>query len=90
MRASAVTIKNVALRAGVTQQTVSNIGTKCPVVSPETRDRVERAVAARSRGPLSGRLFPPDGQSGSGCSAQMVLPRSPYRVPQFWVSWAMR
>jgi LacI family transcriptional regulator len=40
-----VTIKDVALRAGVTKQTVSNVINKRPVVKADTRARVERAIA---------------------------------------------
>ncbi|MGW3409701.1 LacI family DNA-binding transcriptional regulator [Streptomyces sp. NPDC000888] len=40
-----VTLKDVALRAGVTKQTVSNVINKRPVVKPDTRERVERAIA---------------------------------------------
>ncbi len=45
MRTSVVTLKDVALRAGVTKQTVSNVINKRPVVSSDTRERVERAIA---------------------------------------------
>ncbi|MFF0269957.1 LacI family DNA-binding transcriptional regulator [Kribbella sp. NPDC004536] len=38
-------MKDVALRAGVTKQTVSNVVNKRPVVSPDTVARVEKAVA---------------------------------------------
>jgi LacI family transcriptional regulator len=40
-----VTIKDVALRAGVTKQTVSNVINQRPVVKADTRARVERAIA---------------------------------------------
>lgn len=37
-------MKDVALRAGVTKQTVSNVVNKRPVVAPETVARVEKAI----------------------------------------------
>jgi LacI family transcriptional regulator len=40
-----VTMKDVAIRAGVTKQTVSNVVNKRPVVAPETVARVEKAIA---------------------------------------------
>jgi len=40
-----VTIKDVALRAGVTKQTVSNVINQRPVVKADTRARVEQAIA---------------------------------------------
>ncbi|TCO50438.1 LacI family transcriptional regulator [Kribbella antiqua] len=40
-----VTIKDVALRAGVTKQTVSNVINQRPVVKPATRERVQQAIA---------------------------------------------
>lgn len=40
-----VTIKDVALRAGVTKQTVSNVINRRPVVKADTRARVEQAIA---------------------------------------------
>src|SRR2546430_11255311 len=45
MTASSVSIKYVALRAGVSMGTVSNVLNNPSVVSRNTRERVERAIA---------------------------------------------
>lgn len=72
-----VSIKDVAARAGVSWKTVSNVVNERPVVRPETRERVERAIADLGYVPNRAGL---DLRGGSTRAIALVLPElaNPY------------
>lgn len=71
------TVKDVAVRAGVSASTVSNVIHRRPSVAPDIRDRVEAAIAEVGYVPsVAGRQL----RSGQSTVIQLALPdiRSPY------------